>query len=71
MELVNLDKSGGFAWETTWGRILTLDQLKMRGLPSGNKSYICRREEQNVDHIFLHLVTLQEYCGSWSSLCLA
>ena len=45
-----------FAWQAAWGRNLTLDQLKRRGWGMLNRCYLCKGEEETVDHIF--------HCGS-------
>ena len=34
-----------FAWEATWAKILTLDQLKKRGWRIPNSCYLCKEEE--------------------------
>ena len=36
-------KVGIFAWEASWGKVLTLDQLKRRERPLANKCYLCER----------------------------
>nr|CAN61601.1 hypothetical protein VITISV_013027 [Vitis vinifera] len=43
-----------FAWEATWGKILTLDQLKKRGWKLPKRCYMCKEEEETSDHILLH-----------------
>ena len=43
-----------FAWEATWVKILTLDQLKMRGQKMLNRYYMCKEEEETSDHILFH-----------------
>ena len=53
------------------GKDFDFGPVENKSLYLGRKCYMCRREEEYVDHIFLHLVICQEYCGSWSSLCLA
>ena len=37
--LVSL-KVGFFAWEVSWGKVMTLDQIKKRGRPLANKCYL-------------------------------
>ena len=32
-------KLGFFAWEASWGKVLTLDQLKRRGIPRVNRCF--------------------------------
>ena len=43
-----------FAWEASWGRILTLDQLKRRGWTLPNKCYLCKCVEETTNHLLLH-----------------
>ena len=43
-----------FAWEATWGKVLTLDQLKRRGMILVNRCFMCREEEENIDHLLIH-----------------
>ena len=43
-----------FAWEVSWGTVLTLDQLKKRGQPLANRCFLCRVEEESIDHILIH-----------------
>ncbi|RVX04879.1 hypothetical protein CK203_019318 [Vitis vinifera] len=40
-----------FAWEATWGKVLTLDRLQLRGVQLPNCCYLCGCEEENVNHI--------------------
>ena len=34
-------KVGFFAWEASWGKVLTLDQLKKRGRILANRCFLC------------------------------
>ena len=43
-----------FAWEATWGKVLTLDQLQRRGWSLVNRSFLCYAHEESIDHILLH-----------------
>ena len=45
---------GFFAWEASWGRILTLDMLKRRGRVLANRCFLCEEMEETVDHLLLH-----------------
>ena len=38
-------KAAFFAWEATWGKILTLDRLKKRGWQLPNRYFLCGCEE--------------------------
>ena len=42
-----------FAWEVSWTRILTIDQLKRRGWNMPNKCYLCKMEEETSDHLLI------------------
>ena len=48
-----------FAWEATWGKILTLDRLKKRGWQLLNHCFLCGCEEENVNHILLHCIVVR------------
>ncbi|RVX18473.1 putative ribonuclease H protein [Vitis vinifera] len=45
-----------FAWEASWGKILTLDQLQRRGYSLANRCFLCLAEAETVDHLLLHCV---------------
>ena len=45
-----------FAWEVSWSRILTIDQLKRRGWNILNGCYLCKEEEETTDHLLM-------FCG--------
>ncbi|KAL6342504.1 hypothetical protein AAG906_012100 [Vitis piasezkii] len=45
-----------FAWEASWGKILTLDQLQRRGYSLANRCFLCLAEVETVDHLLLHCV---------------
>ena len=47
-------KIGVFAWEATWGKVLTLDQLKRRGMTLVNRCFMCEKNEENIDHLLIH-----------------
>lgn len=49
-----LMKISFFAWEASWGRILTLDQLKRRVQRLWSRCYLCKGKEEIVNHIVLH-----------------
>ena len=48
-----------FAWEATWGKILTLDRLQKRGWQLPNRCFLCGCEEENVNHILLHYIVVR------------
>ena len=43
-----------FAWEATWGKMLTLDRLQKRGWQLPNCCFLCGCEEEIVNHILIH-----------------
>ena len=47
-------KATFFAWEATWGKVLTLDKLQRRGWHLPNRRYLCGRDEESIHHILLH-----------------
>ena len=49
-------RMGFFAWEATWGKVLTLEQLQRRGFSLANRCFLCLSEEETVDHLLLHCV---------------
>ncbi|KAJ9673635.1 hypothetical protein PVL29_023281 [Vitis rotundifolia] len=48
-----------FAWEATWGKILTLDRLQKRGWQLPNRCFLCGCEEENVNHILVHCIVVR------------
>ena len=47
-------KIGVFAWEATWGKVLTIDQLKRRGMTLVNRCFMCEEDEENIEHLLIH-----------------
>ena len=47
-------KLGFFAWEASWGKVLTLDQLKRKGIPLVNRCCLCEENEETIDHLLIH-----------------
>ena len=45
-------KIGFFAWEASWGKVLTLNQLKRIGVT--NRCFLCEEEEESIDHLLIH-----------------
>ncbi|RVW17076.1 hypothetical protein CK203_076007 [Vitis vinifera] len=54
-----------FAWEASWGKILTMEQLQRRGYSLANRCFLCLSEEETVDHLLLHCVKMR---ALWSLL---
>ncbi|RVW66409.1 hypothetical protein CK203_066328 [Vitis vinifera] len=51
-----------YAWEATWGRVLTLDRLQKRGWQFPNCCFLCGCEEETVNHILIHCIVVR-VCG--------
>ena len=45
-----------FAWEATWGKVLTLDLVQKRGRSLVNRCFLCHIEEESIGHLFVHCV---------------
>ena len=43
-----------FAWDTVWGKILTVDTLMKRGWSMVNRCSLCKESEELADHILIH-----------------
>ena len=43
-----------FWWTTIHGKILTIDNLWKRGFQIHNRCYMCNREEESINYLFLH-----------------
>ena len=48
-----------FAWEASWDKILTLDQLQRRGDSLANRCFLCLFEVETVDHLLLYCAKTQ------------
>ena len=47
-------KMSFFAWEASWGKMLTLDQIKKQGRALANRCFLCGKDEETIDHLLLH-----------------
>ena len=47
-------RMGFFAWEASWGKVLTLDQLKRRGRALANLCFLCEEDEADINHLLLY-----------------
>ena len=47
-------KFGFFTWEATWGKVLTLDNLKRRGMTFANRCFLCEEDEETINHLLIH-----------------
>ena len=48
-----------FAWEVTWGRVLTVDRIQKRGWQLPNCCFLCGCEEEIVNHILIHYIVVR------------
>ena len=49
-----------FAWEASWGRVLTLDHLQKRGWALTNRSFLCHTCEESIDHFLINCEKTRE-----------
>ena len=49
-----------FAWEASWGRVLTLDRLQKRGWALTNRCFLCQMCGELIDHLLLHCEKTRE-----------
>ncbi|RVW81059.1 hypothetical protein CK203_045380 [Vitis vinifera] len=42
-----------FGWEAAWNRLLTIDRLKRFGWNIPNRCFLCKNEEESIDHLLL------------------
>jgi hypothetical protein len=43
-----------FAWTAAHGKILTVDNLRRRGMVVVNRCWLCEADRESVDHLLLH-----------------
>ncbi|RVW98496.1 hypothetical protein CK203_026866 [Vitis vinifera] len=49
-----------FAWEASWGRVLTLDRLQKRGWVLANRCFLCQKCGESINHLLLHCERTRE-----------
>lgn len=49
-----------FPWTSFLNKILTLSHLKSKTWNLANRCYLCRKEEELVDHLFIHCYMVQK-----------
>ena len=59
---------GLFVWEASWDKVLTLDQLKRRGIPLANKCFFCEEDEETIDHLLIHCSRAKMFVGSFLAI---
>ena len=47
-------KMGIFTWKAAWGKVLTLDNLKRRGMAFANRCFLCEEDKETIDHLLNH-----------------
>ncbi|RVW19481.1 hypothetical protein CK203_114085 [Vitis vinifera] len=62
-------KVGFFAWEASWGKVLTQDHLKRRGWSLANRCFLCCDDEETINHILIHCPKAR-CCGILCLRCL-
>ncbi|RVW54967.1 Transposon TX1 uncharacterized 149 kDa protein [Vitis vinifera] len=62
-------KVGFFAWEASWGKVLTQDHLKRRGWSLANRCFLCCDDEETINHILIHCPR-RRCCGILCLRCL-
>nr|CAN60781.1 hypothetical protein VITISV_022451 [Vitis vinifera] len=48
-----LIRASFFGWEAAWSRLLTTDRLKRFGRSIPNRCFLCKNEEETIDHLLL------------------
>ena len=48
-----------FAWEATWEKVLTLDQVQKRGRSLANRCFLCHIEEKSIEHLLVHCTKIR------------
>ena len=61
---------GFFTWEASGGKVLTLDQLKIRGRKLTNRCFLCEDDEETIDYLLVHCLNAR-MLGSFFWLWLA
>ena len=57
-----------FTWEVWWGKVLIGDQSKRRGFQLANICPMCKEEEENLDHLFMHCPTIWRFWALLTAL---
>ena len=48
-----------FAWEATWGKVLTLDLIQKRGWVMENRCFLRHEKAETIDHLLLHCTKIR------------
>jgi len=58
-----------FAWSAALGKILTVDNFRKRHINIMDRCYLCKRDEESVDHLFLHCDVASALWNNIFALC--
>ena len=47
------------SWEASWGKVLILDQFKGRGITLANRCFLCKEEEETIDHLLKYCLSVK------------
>ena len=56
-----------FAWEASWGKVITLDQVKWRRRALVNRCCLCEEDEETIDHLLIHCKMAKMLCDLFLS----
>ena len=59
-------KIGFIAWESTWGKVLTLNHLKHHGMTFENSCFLCEEDEETIDQLLIHCKSAKTL---WNFFC--
>ena len=57
-----------FAWEASWGKVLTLDQVQKNDWTLTNRCFLCQDNEESIDHLLLHCEKTREVWNMFFTL---
>ena len=61
-----------FAWEATWGKVLTLDRLQRRGWQLPNQCFLCGCEEETINTLYSGKRVVEHHsCVVWCTMGLS
>ena len=60
MEFNIPSKMGFFAWKAWWDKVLTMSNLKRRGIPLASRCPLCGEAEEDIHHLLIHCSMIWE-----------